>query len=114
MREGTRKVSIVLTFWVIIGLFFWYRYRVAKTEENVKENGVEVRAKIIDRHYAKGWIMSVEYYCGGKRYTCDTYISEFVPEIGDSLIIKVLPSEPGKSIIVKEKIFSVPPKSYAN
>ena len=107
MREETRKYSIILTLWTLLSIWLWWCYGVSQVAQAVGENGVEVRAKIIERHYAKGWTTNVEYYYDRKKYTYYIGKPEFIPQVGDSLIIKILPNEPDKFILVKERFFSI-------
>ena len=110
MKEEFRKYLLLLLLWTLFSVWLWWQYKVSQTVQDVEENGVEVHAKIIGRHYAKGWYMNVEYYCYGKKYTYDTGAPKLIPQIGDSVLIKILPDEPDKLILVKEKLPTILPK----
>ncbi|GAB3636237.1 hypothetical protein GCM10027422_18270 [Hymenobacter arcticus] len=113
MKEEFKKYSIILTLWTLFSICLWWQYKVSQDTQDVEENGIEVPAKIIGRHYAKGWFTNVEYHYRGKKYAYDIYgtgIPAFVPHIGDSLLIKILPNEPDKLVLVQKRLSSVLPK----
>lgn len=55
--------------------------------------------------------MNVEYYYNTRKYEFKTSVYKFVPEIGDSLIIKILPSSPDTAILVKSRVYAISLKS---
>ncbi|MFD1470114.1 hypothetical protein ACFQ48_17935 [Hymenobacter caeli] len=69
--------------------------------------GVILHAKITNVVHSRGYNIDYNYYYKNKMYEQSSNITEFSCEAGDSLLVEVLPNDPGGKIAIMKKFYSV-------
>jgi hypothetical protein len=113
MEKALKNASPILFIIVLIGFSIWTNKQVHKEIEDIEAHGVKAHAVVVDTHYAKGQSMDIEFVYQSKRHhIAFARTSKFEVKRGDSVSILFLPSQPDGNILLEDRFFTVPRKSY--
>ena len=74
----------------------------------IEATGIEVHAKVTSVNFSRGYIAKIEFQYSNRKYTNSFDTSDFRPDIGDSVAIKIHPEKPEGNFIFKRRFYSFP------
>jgi hypothetical protein len=112
MQKARKWMQAALVFTGFLAFIIWNTKQRAKMDENIELHGIRLHAVVTRVHYARGRIMNLTFRYEGNYHTSRSQTSDFDPQPGDSVSILFLPSQTDKKILVENRFFAVPRKSY--
>ena len=98
------RLKGLFIFVVIIVLISMNEYRWNHINNLIDSSGTDIHAKIIRASFARGYNIRFVYKYNGREYENTDNVTQFHCQAGDSIIIRILPNDPGGNVLIKEKI----------
>ena len=94
----------------LLSLTFYSQIVSYVKDKEIMGNGIIVKGKILDVSFSRGYNIEFEYKIHNNKYKNSGNITSFSVEKGDSIVFKVLPTEPEGQFHVL-RIANQPPSS---
>jgi hypothetical protein len=113
MEKPRIKVIPVLCAITFIGFSIWANEQSNEEREDIELHGIRAHAVVTNVYYAKGQSINVGFIYKGQPYHFDkARTTEFEVAPGDSVSLLFLPDKPDSGVLLEDRFYTVPRKSY--